>query len=114
MIRRRTIASAGTAMAEPTQQVRGARTASTPNIESHDPVVRRFHDLWESGARPDVHTFLGQAGPMTPERVVALLEIDQRRRWQLGERPRAESYFEMFPHLADDPRAFTLVLTETY
>jgi WD40 repeat protein len=82
--------------------------------ESLDAIVAQFRRLWTTGDRPDVHAFLGQSGPMTPERLLAILEIDQRQRWKLGEQPSVESYLGVYPMLAADRRTFSLVLAEMY
>src|SRR5262245_22241403 len=58
--------------------------------------------LWQQGQRPDVQAFLAAAGTLTPAEVAAALLVDQRQRWQAGERRTAEAYLEMYPRLRDD------------
>jgi hypothetical protein len=55
-----------------------------------DDPAERLGQLWRQGKRPDVGAFVVQAGPLTPTRLAAVLRVDQRRRWQRGERVRAE------------------------
>jgi serine/threonine-protein kinase len=63
--------------------------------ESADP-AERLRQLWQEGQRPDLDGFLAQFGPLTPEQLVDLLHVDQRERWQAGERIPAEAYLERF------------------
>src|SRR5262245_4316424 len=56
--------------------------------------------LWRQGQRPDVEAFLAGRDLTPAERAAALL-IDQRERWQVGDRRPAEAYLEMYPHLRD-------------
>jgi predicted Ser/Thr protein kinase len=61
--------------------------------------------LWEQGQCPDVDAFLAQAGPLTPAQLSTVLRVDQRRRWESGERVTAEDYLLRHPALATDPEA---------
>jgi hypothetical protein len=47
---------------------------------------------WRAGAAGDVRAFLAGAGPLPPEQVVAVLLVEQRERWQRGQRVPAETY----------------------
>ncbi len=52
---------------------------------------------WRRGERPDVDRFLAQSGDLSPAQVAAILRVDQRERWQSGERVAAEDYFSRHP-----------------
>ncbi len=47
--------------------------------------------LWRQGQRPDVRAFLAGAGNLSLAQVAAVLAVDQRERWQSGERIPAEN-----------------------
>jgi predicted Ser/Thr protein kinase len=66
-------------------------------------VVERLGRLWQQGGCPDVDAFLAEAGTLPPAEVAALLRLDQRQRWQRGERVRAENYLRRHPAVAADP-----------
>jgi predicted Ser/Thr protein kinase len=55
--------------------------------------------LWRRGEHPDLATFLAQVGPLEPQDLGAVLRVDQRQRWQAGERVPAETYLECYPAL---------------
>ncbi len=61
--------------------------------------------LWRAGERPDVRDFLARAGPLAPAELAAVLLIDQRERWERGERPPAETYLNAYPCLREAPDA---------
>jgi serine/threonine protein kinase len=65
----------------------------------------RLWQLWRQGQRPDVRRFLAQAGPLGPRQTAAVLRVDQRERWQAGERIPAESYLREYGNVAGDPEA---------
>jgi tRNA A-37 threonylcarbamoyl transferase component Bud32 len=69
--------------------------------------------LWEAGQRPDANVFLATAGPLSTPQLAAVLRVDQRGRWQIGEGVRAESYLREFPNLqADADDAIDLIYNE--
>src|SRR5437879_4720213 len=75
--------------------------------------IGQLSELWRQGQRPDVRQFLAHAVDLTLAQVVALLRVDQRERWQIGERIPAETYLQMYPGLAADPeKALELVYGE--
>jgi tRNA A-37 threonylcarbamoyl transferase component Bud32 len=45
---------------------------------------------------------LAEAGPLKPEELLRIFQVDQDERWQLGECVPAEKYLEMWPPLAHD------------
>jgi serine/threonine-protein kinase len=63
----------------------------------------RLLQLWRLGQRPDVRDFLAQTGELTPAQVLAVLQVDQRQRWESGERAPAETYLQWYPALRADP-----------
>ncbi len=78
--------------------------AATPH-QAEDP-VRRLRKLWRQGQRPDIREFLSEVSPVQPWEVLTLLRIDQRERWQIGERVPPAAYLEAYPPLRDDPEHF--------
>jgi hypothetical protein len=78
-------------------------TAAPPGPDDN-PALRldaaeQLFQLWHSGQRPDVDTFLAAAGPLPVDTVAEVLRVDQRERRQAGERVPAESYLQRFPAL---------------
>jgi tetratricopeptide (TPR) repeat protein len=72
-------------------------------------------DLWERGERPDVHSFLAgwRDHGLNLEGLLAVLRVDQRRRWLSGQRVDVASYLPGSPCLREDPEAlFELVYNE--
>jgi serine/threonine protein kinase/WD40 repeat protein len=57
---------------------------------------------WRQGRRPDLGSFLAQAGALAPLQLLAVLRVDQRERWQSGETVRVEDYLQAFPALQAD------------
>jgi hypothetical protein len=57
---------------------------------------------WEQGERPDVRQFLADAGSLSVPQLVAVLLLDQRQRWLIGERVQAETYLSWYPVLQVD------------
>jgi hypothetical protein len=73
----------------------------------------RLCSMWDQGQRPDVAGFLAAAAPVELTELVAVLRIDQHRRWQNGDFVRAEEYFNRFPALlADEEKAVELIYCE--
>jgi serine/threonine-protein kinase len=65
--------------------------------------ARRLWQQWRQGQRPDVREFLANLGELSLAQVAAVLRVDQRERWQTGERISAETYLRMYPALEADP-----------
>jgi eukaryotic-like serine/threonine-protein kinase len=63
---------------------------------------RRLWRLWRQGERPDVGQFLAGQGELRPGQLAAVLAVDQRERWQRGERVPAEAYLRDHPGLGED------------
>ncbi|HVS40167.1 MAG TPA: serine/threonine-protein kinase [Gemmataceae bacterium] len=69
--------------------------------------------LWREGGRPDLDAFFASAGPLTAAEAAAALRIDQRERWQAGERILVEEYLGRRPDVAGDPEcALDLIFNE--
>src|SRR5262249_50940310 len=60
---------------------------------------------WRRAERPDVGALLASQGGLSPTRLAAVLRVDQRERWAVGERVPASDYLREFPALRDDPEA---------
>jgi serine/threonine-protein kinase len=67
--------------------------------------AERLRRLWRQGQRPDVDAFLAEVGALPPGEVTAVLRVDQRERWQAGERVPAEEYLRRHPAVAASPEA---------
>jgi hypothetical protein len=61
--------------------------------------------LWRQGQQPDLARFLAGTGPLPPLQLAAVLRVDQRERWQRGDRVLTEDYLRDFPAVAADPEA---------
>jgi serine/threonine-protein kinase len=77
-------------------------TTGGGNVTAQPTPAHRLWQLWRHGQRPDLGAFLDSAGDLTPAERAAVLLVDQRERWQTGDRRPAEAYLEMYPHLRDD------------
>ncbi len=87
-------------------------SAPPPATRSLD-LEQRLSHLWQRGQRPDVHRVLAEAGHVAPDRLAAVLGVDQRERWLRGERPPAEMYLQRYPALqAEAELALELVYGE--
>ena len=60
--------------------------------------------LWKAGPPPDLEVFLAQAEPLSLAELAAVLRVDQRRRWELGDHIPAESYLDQYPKLLEDQK----------
>jgi serine/threonine-protein kinase len=65
-------------------------------------------DLWERGTPVDVRTFLApwRDRNLALRELVAVLRVDQRRRWLSGQRVDLTGYRRDFPELDDDSESF--------
>jgi WD40 repeat protein/serine/threonine protein kinase len=79
-------------------------TLRASNLPRSPPLrpAQRLWQLWRQGQHPDVHHFLTQAGEIPPAEIAAVLLVDQRERWQIGERIPAETYLQHYAHLQAD------------
>src|SRR5262245_10291156 len=69
-----------------------------------DPAAE-FDRLWQGGPAPDLPAFLARAGILSPAELAAVVCVDQRARWDRGERILAEQYLADYPLLQDDPES---------
>ena len=75
--------------------------------------ARCLWGLWRQGQQPSVEDFLAEADIRDPDRIVAVLRVDQWERWQLGQRVPAETYLDAFPAVRDQAeQAVELILAE--
>src|SRR5262245_59668242 len=87
--------------------------SQTTDLAPAPDAASRLWDLWCQGQRPDVDAFLAQAGDLSPDEVAATLRVDQRQRWQAGERVLAEIYLQRHPQVRAEPEtAVDLVFNE--
>jgi hypothetical protein len=69
-----------------------------------DPAARLLR-LWQAEEYPDLDRFLAEAAPLSPVEFADVLRVDQRYRWESGERTSAEHYLTRYPQLLDDPES---------
>jgi hypothetical protein len=62
----------------------------------------RLWQRWRQGECVDVVDFLAGFASLESVELVAVLLVDQRERWQVGERIPAETYLRRFPALEAD------------
>src|SRR6516165_12480651 len=79
-----------------------------PGVAPSLTVVSALEAIWDRGERPSVRAFLtARGGPEPPlDHLLAVLRVDQRRRWLAGDRIDVRSYPRDFPAVAADPEAF--------
>lgn len=72
----------------------------------------QFSGLWRGGEPPDLAGFLARLGPLPEADLVAVLLVDQRRRWEVGRPLGCEDYLERFPLPAGGEPRMELVYGE--
>src|SRR3974390_2423871 len=76
-------------------------------------IARTYWQLWRQGQRPALESFLSAAGEISLSQMVAVLRVDQREHWLLGERVPAEAYLQRYTSLqAEAQQALDLVYAE--
>src|SRR5262249_40894736 len=90
------------AMRDSHPEMRPLETASQD--QELDPAARLLR-LWQAEEYPDLDRFLAEAGSLSPAEFAAVVRVDQRCRWESGERTSAEHYLTRFPKLLDDPES---------
>jgi WD40 repeat protein len=70
--------------------------ASAPGPGSDEEPARQLSRLWHIGQRPDVGDFLGRYPALAPVGAIEVLAVDQRERWQAGEKVPVEAYRQRF------------------
>lgn len=84
----------------------------TPPVASED-AAERFWRLCEENAVPNVDDFLTNAGQISLAARGTILRIDQRYRWQRGERVSAETYLQKHCEISHDAEtAVDLIFNE--
>jgi WD40 repeat protein len=79
----------------------------------NDEPARQLIRLWHNGQMPDVGEFLGHFPALSPVAAIEVLVVDQRERWQVGEKVPVEAYRQRFgPLLARDDDLLDLVYHE--
>src|SRR6516225_1468484 len=79
-----------------------------PGVAPAETVVSALEAIWDRGERPNVRAFLTERGgpALALDHLLAVLRVDQRRRWLAGDRIDVRSYPRDFPAVAADPEAF--------
>jgi serine/threonine protein kinase len=91
----------------------GSTPSSDATVLPQESAAERFQRLWQLGQCPNVDAFLADAGPLSPAQVGAVLRVDQRQRWQAGERVLAEEYLRRHVAMeADHEALLDLVFNE--
>ena len=80
-------------------------SADYPKRTQADTPARQWLQRWRSGRAEDVRTFLASTEKLTAEQMVAVLLVEQRERWQRGERIFAETYLAWYPELQANAEA---------
>jgi serine/threonine protein kinase len=62
-------------------------------------LARRLWELWQQGERPALAEFLAGAGALDPVQLGAVVRVDQRQRWLMGEPVLTEQYLQAHPEL---------------
>jgi WD40 repeat protein/tRNA A-37 threonylcarbamoyl transferase component Bud32 len=76
-------------------------------------LVDDFERLWADDCPPDLDAYLAGAGTIDAAQLARLTRIDQAQRWNRGERPLVEHYFDRMPALkADDDSEIDLIYHE--
>ncbi len=79
------------------------------------PLVNQFLALWEAGASPpDVCSFLAEHSEAKHDEQVAVLLIDQSRRWSSGKVKYAEEYLVEFPEIFSDKSLKLEIIIEEF
>jgi hypothetical protein len=117
---------------EPTQQIQpdGPVIARRSRLACWEPLISnpvelpdtagppdpagQLERLWRQGEQPDVDAFLAPLGSLSPAALAAVLRVDQRQRWQAGQRVPAEEYLRRHPALNADPEAVLDLIFHEY
>ena len=98
-------------MTEPTR-IQSPQTQPGDWAGPNDP-ARCLWSLWRQGQQPSVEDFLAEADIRDPDRIVAVLRVDQWERCRLGQWVPAEAYLDAFPAVRDEAEhAVELILAE--
>lgn len=84
-----------------------------PEPQGANDLIHRLGALWRDGVCPDVLSFLLHNEVDDVHVMLRIVMMDQRKRWERGERVPASSYLEAFPEFrVDSEIAFDLVWSE--
>ncbi len=73
-------------------------------VRDFDPAAE-LERLWRGTGSPSLAAFLMQLGPLSSAELAEVVRVDQRARWNRGERIPAEQYLADYPLLQDDPES---------
>src|SRR5262245_40906294 len=79
-------------------------TLTSPSGGRPDP-AREFLGQWQGDTAPRWQDFLAGGNELPATQIVSVLRVDQRQRWQRGDRVSVEEYLESRPGLRDDGEA---------
>jgi serine/threonine-protein kinase len=91
-------------MVEPESKATPVSSSSEAAIPPVADAADRLQRLWQQ-EQPNVDEFLAQAGPLPAGQLAAVLRVDQRQRWQAGQRVPAENYLQRYPQIQADAEA---------
>jgi eukaryotic-like serine/threonine-protein kinase len=74
--------------------------SAPPAPKKRPDAAERLRHLWLQGQCPNVGEFLAYYHPPPPAEIAAVLCVDQRCRWQTGDRVPAETYLLQHPDVA--------------
>jgi eukaryotic-like serine/threonine-protein kinase len=79
-----------------------------PDSDTENSPDLTLESLWDRGAAPEVQTFIAtlERPPLDIDALVAVLRVDQHRRWLAGERVDVSTYRRDFPILQSSTEAF--------
>ena len=98
--------SRGTPVNVSESKLLGAASTATNLIDPAEHLLL----LWERGAQITLPEFLSTEGELTPAQLATVLRLDQRHRWEAGERILAESYLGRYPQVCADNEAVVDVI----
>jgi serine/threonine protein kinase len=88
---------------------------SLPETFINKPLVDQFIALWEAGdSPPDVFRFLEEHSEAPHDEQVAVLLVDQTRRWRSGAARQVEEYLEKCPEIVSDENLKLELIVEEY
>src|SRR6186713_322648 len=82
--------------------VANSRSPELAGLATAEHPAARLLRLWQDGSTPDLDAFLTESGDVPPTQLAAVLRVDQRERWRLGQRVPAETYLQRYPRVCDD------------
>ena len=91
---------------DPINRYAAASPARAGQEATESPAARLLR-LWQDGSAPDLDAFLAGSGNLSPVQLAAVLRVDQRERWRLGQYIPAETYLHRCPRLRDDEEGAT-------